>query len=99
MLKASTGSSRSTALVRARPAGLLKPAALHVLMTFSLESTQNYALRQRPEKSPLLCHWERPWRKLETGVHGFPYHWTSHHCPPPPRLHIFPTSASGDFPV
>jgi hypothetical protein len=85
MLKASTGSSGSTAFGEpmrapdcasnwrgssglplspringnARPAGLLKPTVLLVLlMTFSPASTRNLARAKRLKSHHLLCHWK-----------------------------------------
>ena len=57
MLKASTGSSGSTAQLHARSAGLLKPAVLLVLlMTLSPASTRNLSRAKRLKSHYLLCH-------------------------------------------
>lgn len=53
MLKASAGSSRSTALANARPAGLLKPASYLILMHPAAFSAQNHLTEKQLH---LLCH-------------------------------------------
>src|ERR1700756_4320227 len=58
MLKASTGSSGSTAQFHARPAGLLKPTVLLIhLMTLNSRLAQNFLRAKRLKAMNLFCHW------------------------------------------
>lgn len=126
MLKASTGSSRSTAplgepmrapdrasnwrghsglprsprIQRCPTCGVVEAHSL----TSSFDDLQPrfdaILCRAKQLKSHyLLCHWKRLLRKLEKSGANPTTIAPGRHCLPPQRLHIFPASASGHFPV